>query len=251
MFTRKPLTLPPQLQWQYQDEPALAEWSLKARPYNTDIANGIFIFFLLIQIPCLAWLLPSMTSGLAYQLLIGGFLYIVVMSGGFSMTHQTTKFAYRLTASGLEFCEWKAFPEWLPTLLKWLAVITGVVMLMLVMVHPAALIGAIAGPGLIGLMYLRMGTSSQFREMHETYRHKVQPWSDFTKVTAFRRRSIIGLDFTYFNPQADEGKGRMIKRERLLYCRKSHYNELIKIIRAQLPDSTPYEEAYIQIYAGA
>ena len=41
----------------------------------------------------------------------------------------------------------------------------------------------------------------------------------------------------------------MIKRERLLYCRKSHYNELIKIIRAQLPDSTPYEEAYIQIYA--
>ena len=165
------------------------------------------------------------------------------------MTHQTTKFAYRLTASGLEFCEWKAFPEWLPTLLKWLAVITGVVMLMLVMVHPAALIGAIAGPGLIGLMYLRMGTSSQFREMHETYRHKVQPWSDFTKVTAFRRRSIIGLDFTYFNPQADEGKGRMIKRERLLYCRKSHYNELIKIIRAQLPDSTPYEEAYIQIYA--
>lgn len=37
MFTPKPLTLPPQLDWQYKDEPALAEWSLKARAYNTDI----------------------------------------------------------------------------------------------------------------------------------------------------------------------------------------------------------------------
>ena len=249
MFTRKPLTLPPQLQWQYQDEPALAEWSLKARPYNTDIANGIFAFFLLGQLPLLVWFLSTQGGSLKEQVLAGVFLYVFTMSGVVSMTHQKTKFAYRLTASGLEFCEWKAFPEWLPTLLKWLAVITGVVMLMLVMVHPAALIGAIAGPGLIGLMYLRMGTSSQFRKMHEQFHQGFHPWNDFTKMIAFRRRSIIGLDFTYFNPQADEGKGRMIDTDRLIYCRKSRYNELIRIIRARLPDSTPYEEAYIQIYA--
>ena len=249
MFKYKPLTLPPQLQWQYQHEPALAEWSLKARPYNTDIANGLCIAVFLIALPLAVWLGFDSAETLFWQLFLTLFGVLLFGSMIFSMTHQKTKFAYRLTASGLEFCEWKAFPEWLPTLLKWLAVITGVVMLMLVMVHPVALIGAIAGPGLIGLMYLRMGTSSQFREMHETYRHKVQPWSDFTKVTAFRRRTIIGLDFTYFNPQADEGKGRVIKRERLLYCRKAHYNELINLIRAQLPENTPYEEAYIQIYA--
>ena len=249
MFTRKPLTLPPQLQWQYQDEPALAEWSLKARPYNTDIANGIFLIFLVICAVVSVWTGMDTAKSLGYQLLWGGGMFVILMSMVVSMTHQKTKFAYRLTASGLEFCEWKAFPEWLPTLLKWLAVITGVVMLMLVMVHPAALIGAIAGPGLIGLMYLRMGTSSQFRKMHEQFHQGFHPWNDFTKMIAFRRRSIIGLDFTYFNPQADEGKGRMIDTDRLIYCRKSHYNELIKTIRAQLPDSTPYEEAYIQIYA--
>ncbi|CEA05680.1 hypothetical protein BN1049_02208 [Pseudomonas saudimassiliensis] len=249
MFSRKSLTLPPQLDWQHKDEPALAEWSLKARPYNTDIANGIAAFFLIVQIPCLYWLLPSMASDLGDQLLIGGLLYMVVMSGAFSMTHQTTKFAYRLTSSGLEFCEWKEFPEWLPRLLKWAGGITGVAMLMLATVHPAALIGAIAGPGLMGLMYLRMGTSSQFRRMHEQFHQGFHPWTDFTRMIVFRRRAIIGLDFTYFNPMSDEGKGRMIDTDRLLYCRKAQLDDLITIIREQLPESTPYEEAYIPIYA--
>ncbi|PAU85949.1 hypothetical protein CK507_17500 [Pseudomonas sp. WN033] len=248
MFPAKPLALPPQLDWRYKDEPALAEWSLKARPYNTDIANGIFVFFLVVQIPCLFWLLPSMASSLKDQLLIGGFLYMVVMSGAFSMTHQKTKFAYRLTASGLEFCEWKEFPEWLPRLLKWAAIITGVVMLMLAMVHPAALIGAIAGPGLMGLMYLRMGTSSQFRELHESYHHIVQRWDEFNKVTVFRRRSIIGLGFTYYNPQS-EFEDKMVRSTRKIYCRKADLDNLITIIREQLPESTPYTEAYIPIYA--
>ena len=251
MFTRKPLILPPQLQWQYQDEPALAEWSLKARPYNTDIANGLCVAVFMIALPLAIWLGFDSAETLFWQLFLTLFGVLLFGSMILSMTHQKTKFAYRLTASGLEFCEWKAFPEWLPTLLKWLAVITGVVMLMLVMVHPAALIGAIAGPGLIGLMYLRMGTSSQFRKMHESYHHIVHSWDEFKKVTVFRRRSIIGLDFEWYNPEGGDGKGRMIPWEEIIYCRKSHYNELIKIIRSQLPDSTPYEEAYIQIYAGA
>ena len=245
MFKYKSLTLPPQLQWQYQHEPALAEWSLKARPYNTDIANGLFIIFVTISAAAAYW----HSTLKSFHFIVDIVFFCVLTSVALSMTHQKTKFAYRLTASGLEFCEWKTFPEWLPTLLKWLAVITGVVMLMLVMVHPAALIGAIAGPGLIGLMYLRMGTSSQFRKMHEQFHQGFHPWNDFTKMIAFRRRSIIGLDFTYFNPQADEGKGRMIDTDRLIYCRKAHYNELINLIRAQLPENTPYEEAYIQIYA--
>ena len=249
MFTRKPLPLPPRLEWHYQSEPTLAEWSVKARAYNTDIANGLCAVFFLVATPTAVWLGFDTAQTLFWQLFLTLFGVLLFGSMILSMTHQTTNFAYRLTVSGLEFCEWKEFPQWLPRMLKWAAIITGVVMLMLVMVHPAALIGAIVGPGLIGLMYLRMGTSSQFREMHETYRHKVQPWNDFTKMIVFRRRSIIGLDFTYFNPAADEGKGRMIDTDRLLYCRKADLNDLIRIIRSQLPESTPYTEAYIPIYA--
>lgn len=245
MFSRKPLTLPPQLDWRYKDEPALAEWSLKARAYNTDIANGLLVIFTLISLAGTYW---HRTLG-DHHILIDVLLFCVVMSGALSMTHQTTKFAYRLTASGLEFCEWKEFPEWLPRLLKWAAGITCVFMLMLATVHPAALIGAIAGPGMMGLMYLKMGTSSQFRRMHERFHQGFHPWTDFTKMTVFRRRAIVGLDFTYFNPMADEGKGRMIDTDRLLYCRRAQLDDLIAIIREHLPESTPYEEAYIPIYA--
>ncbi len=245
MFSRKPLTLPPQLDWRYKDEPALAEWSLKARAYNTDIANGLLVIFTLISLAGTYW---HRTLG-DHHILIDVLLFCVVMSGALSMTHQTTKFAYRLTASGLEFCEWKEFPEWLPRLLKWAAGITCVFMLMLATVHPAALIGAIAGPGMMGLMYLKMGTSSQFRRMHERFHQGFHPWTDFTKMIVFRRRAIIGLDFTYFNPMADEGKGRMIDTDRLLYCRRAQLDDLIAIIREHLPESTPYEEAYIPIYA--
>ena len=249
MFSRKPLTLPPQLAWRYKDEPALAEWSLRARAYNTDVANGLCVGVSLIAIPMAIWLGFDIERPLFWQLSLTIFGLLLFGSMIFSITHQTTKFAYRMTASGLEFCEWKEFPEWLPRLLKWAAGITCVFMLMLATVHPAALIGAIAGPGMMGLMYLKMGTSSQFREMHERYRHKVKPWSDFTKMTVFRRRSIIGLHFEWYNPNADDGKGRMIPWETLLYCRKSQLDELIALIREHLPESTAYEEAYIPIYA--
>ena len=248
MFQRKPLTLPERLTWQYQAEPALAEWSLKARPYNTDIANGIFLFFLIGQIPLLIWFLPMQGDSLQSQIVSGIVLYLFTMSGAFSMTHQKTKFAYRLTASGLEYCEWKEFPEWLPKLLLWVGGIAGVFMLMLATVHPVAVIGAIVGPGLMGVMYLQMATSSQFRKMHETYHHIVQPWNAFTEVTVFRRRAIIGLHFEWYNPESDGG-GRMIPWEELLYCPKAQLDELIELIREQLPESTPYKEAYIPIYA--
>lgn len=245
MFSRKPLTLPPQLDWQYKDEPALAEWSLRARAYNTDIANGLFVVLILIFAGFMYWT----TRGTGFDPVLDGFTYILSVSLALSMTHQTTKFAYRLTASGLEFCEWKEFPEWLPRLLKWAAGITCVFMLMLATVHPAALIGAIAGPGMMGLMYLKMGTSSQFRRMHERFHQGFHPWTDFTKMTVFRRRSIIGLHFEWYNPDGDGGKGRMIPWEELLYCRRAQLDDLIAIIREHLPESTPYEEAYIPIYA--
>ena len=40
----KTLELPPQLQWQYADEPELLGWTIRARNYNTFVANGMFAF---------------------------------------------------------------------------------------------------------------------------------------------------------------------------------------------------------------
>src|SRR5690606_31652338 len=189
MFLRKPLTLPPQLDWQYKDEPALAEWSLRARAYNTDIANGLFVVLILIFAGFMYWT----TRGTGFDPVLDGFTYILSVSLALSMTQQTTKFAYRLTASGLEFCEWKEVTMWLHQLLKWAAGITCVFMLMLATVHPAALIGAIAGPGMMGLMYLKMGTSSQFRRMHERFHQGFHPWTDQDDGVSAARDHRFGL----------------------------------------------------------
>src|SRR5690606_16701638 len=127
MFSCKPLALPPQLDWQYQDEPALAEWSLKARAYNTDIANGLFVIFALISLAAAYW--HSTLGG--YHVVVDISLFGVLTGVALSMTHQKTKFAYRLTASGLEVCQWKEFPECLPLLMMWTAGITSVGMMKL------------------------------------------------------------------------------------------------------------------------
>ncbi|MDD1979858.1 hypothetical protein NPS20_26210, partial [Pseudomonas putida] len=72
------LELPPQLKWKFSHEPELLGWTIRARNYNTFVANCMFAFMSLVIL---------------------------------SMTHQRMKFAYRFTSSGVECCEWKDFPE--------------------------------------------------------------------------------------------------------------------------------------------
>ncbi len=40
----KPLQLPPQLQWKFAHEPELLGWTIRARNYNTFVANCMFAF---------------------------------------------------------------------------------------------------------------------------------------------------------------------------------------------------------------
>ncbi|SQC51743.1 Uncharacterised protein [Pseudomonas aeruginosa] len=41
----RPLALPPQLEWKYANEPELMRWTIKARNYNTTIANMVSVLF--------------------------------------------------------------------------------------------------------------------------------------------------------------------------------------------------------------
>ncbi len=44
----KPIELPEHHQWKHANLPVLLEWRVSARPYNTTVANGMFLilFFL-------------------------------------------------------------------------------------------------------------------------------------------------------------------------------------------------------------
>ncbi|NES12099.1 hypothetical protein G3O07_24070, partial [Pseudomonas laurentiana] len=108
-----PRVLPPQLTWKYAREPELLGWRIKARNYNTVIANGLFVFWLAVAV----WFGFSVHSNFERydeptRSLCALLFFSVLMVAVLSMTHQRMNFAYRFTASGAEFCEWKNFPEW-------------------------------------------------------------------------------------------------------------------------------------------
>ncbi|HBO3047170.1 TPA: hypothetical protein L4Q92_006058 [Pseudomonas aeruginosa] len=46
----RPLALPPQLEWKYANEPELMSWTVKARNYNTFVANIMFLICLAMVI---------------------------------------------------------------------------------------------------------------------------------------------------------------------------------------------------------
>ncbi|WP_371919545.1 hypothetical protein [Pseudomonas sp. BBP2017] len=123
----KSLDLPSQLQWKFSHEPELMAWVIRARNYNTFVANGMF-FFMAILILVRAFIMYSVYEGMGQSWRISScvFFYILMLSVVSSMTHQRMNFAYRFTKSGVECCEWKDFPKWALTFLKWLAGITAI-----------------------------------------------------------------------------------------------------------------------------
>ncbi|NES12097.1 hypothetical protein G3O07_24060 [Pseudomonas laurentiana] len=124
----RPRELPPQLTWKYAHESELLGWRIKARNYNTVIANGLFVFWLVVAV----WFGFSVYSNFErydepMRSLCALLFFSVLMVAVLSMTHQRMNFAYRFTASGAEFCEWKNFPEWALRFLTCLAIISAII----------------------------------------------------------------------------------------------------------------------------
>ncbi|MFS2196856.1 hypothetical protein ACCD02_32590, partial [Pseudomonas sp. Pseusp88] len=144
----KPPALPPQLQWTYAHEPELLGWTIRARNYNTFIANCMFAFMNALIIGG-SFIMYSVYEGMSqpWRTMSCVFFYAVISFTISCMTHQRVNFAYRFTKSGVEECEWKDFPKWILPFLKWFTGITAVIFISLAAVDPSFLIGALVGPG--------------------------------------------------------------------------------------------------------
>ncbi|MFS2157501.1 hypothetical protein ACCD10_09125, partial [Pseudomonas sp. Pseusp122] len=144
----KPPELPPQLQWTYAHEQELLGWTIRARNYNTFVANCMFAFMSILIFGC-SMFLYSVYEGVSQPLRTMSCVsfYAFISFTVSCMTHQRVNFAYRFTKSGVEECEWKDFPKWLLPFLKWFTGITAVIFISLAAVDPSFLIGALVGPG--------------------------------------------------------------------------------------------------------
>lgn len=242
---KKTLELPPQLQWKRIDEPELMSWTIRARNYNTTIANCIF-GFMTILIFTLAYMgHPSAKSDASsfLEILFSIVFFTALLFTISTMTHQKMNFAYRFTHSGLECCEWKDFPKWALPTLRWIAGITAIIFLFMATIDPSFLIGALVGPGGIGLMYLQMAHSKNFRAMHTQYHHLVFTWNEFTQIAIATNRELVDLKYKMIL----DGDQFETEWNINIYCKRNQKGFVATVITPYLLPNVPSIRAKVNV----
>ena len=233
----KALDLPPQLQWKYANEPELMTWSIRARNYNTFVANLMFSF-MATAILGATLIMYSVYEGMSQSWRISSciFFFSLMLLVLLSVTHQRMNFAYRFTQSGVEYCEWKDFPKWALTFLKWFTGMMAIIFIYLTTIDPTFLIGALIGPGAMGLMYLSMANSKTYQRMQTEYHHHFLHWKELTKSTVATNRVMMELEYSV--PQ--EGSIYMTIGRQYIFFTPKDKERVTQLIKNNLLPGTPY-----------
>ena len=232
----KSLDLPPQLQWKHANEPELMTWSIRARNYNTFIANTMFGFCFVAITAGSIFLYRSTKEYLVFNAISTLLFFIIINTALISMTHQRMNFAYRITQSGVEYCEWKDFPKWALTFLKWFTGMMAIIFIYLTTIDPTFLIGALIGPGAMGLMYLSMANSKTYQRMQTEYHHHFLHWKELTKSTVATNRVMMELEYSV--PQ--EGSIYMTIGRQYIFFKPKDKERVTQLIKNNLLPGTPY-----------
>ncbi|MDY7064326.1 hypothetical protein PsexTeo8_07370 [Pseudomonas extremaustralis] len=240
----KALDLPPQLQWKYANEPELMTWSIRARNYNTFVANLMFSF-MATAILGATLIMYSVYEGMSQSWRISSciFFFSLMLLVLLSVTHQRMNFAYRFTRSGIECCEWKDFPKWALTFLKWFSGGAVIIFIYLATIDPTFLIGALIGPGSMGLMYLSMAHSKTYQQMQTQYHHLMYEWKDFTQLAIATNREVVDLKFCHFDPRL----GRIVKWNLNIFCKRKQKEAVANFIKPYLSPGVPFIKAKVNV----
>ena len=159
------------------------------------------------------------------------------------MTHQRMNFAYRITQSGIEYCEWKDFPKWALTFLKWFSGITAIIFIYLATIDPTFLIGALIGPGGVGLMYLSMARSKSYQEMHTQYHHYAFKWEELTQLAIATNREVVDLKYSV----TQEGNDFKTNWSLNVFCKRKQKENIANFIKPYLSPDVPFIKAKVNV----
>ena len=229
-----PRELPSQLTWKYAHEPELLGWRIKARNYNTTIANGLLVVMLSIVFGlALYQYFTSVFEPGFSKILIYVLFFFFISTPAVCMTHQRMNFAYRFTASGAEFCKWKVFPEWTLTFLKGLAAFTAIAFMCMASAYndPALLIGAIGGSGSVMLTHASMN-SARYRDLQTDFHHHTYEWSRFTEVAIDRKQKLVGLEFAWYNDYLNKHSRSTFP----LFAKRKAFESILGLVEQHLPN---------------
>ncbi|MDF3135380.1 hypothetical protein [Pseudomonas extremaustralis] len=240
----KALDLPPQLQWKYANEPELMTWSIRARNYNTFVANLMFSFMTTVILGA-TLIMYSVYEGMSQSWRISSciFFFSLMLLVLLSVTHQRMNFAYRFTQSGVEYCKWKDFPKWALTFLKWFTGITAVIFIFLATLDSTFLIGALIGPGGMGLMYLSMANSKSFQEMHTEYHHHTFKWEELTQLAIATNREVVDLKYSITLKGNDYKTNWSLN----VFCERKQKEAVANVIRPYLSPGVPFIKAKVNV----
>ena len=228
-----PRELPPQLTWKYAHESELLSWRIKARNYNTTVANLALLVMLMIAL-AIALILYFSSEFIEepWRALSHVFVFALISIPAVCMTHQRMNFAYRFTASGAEFCEWKNFPEWTLRFLTCLAIVTAILFACMASLDRDAsyLIYAVIGPANVMLLRASMN-SKAYRDLQTEFHHRTYEWSRFTLVVIDKKQSLVGLEFGWY----DDYMNKDSLGTAPLFAKRREFDHLLAFFEERLP----------------
>ncbi|QNI02740.1 hypothetical protein HXW73_07205 [Halomonas sp. SH5A2] len=231
-----------EMPWKHADEPAVMTWQIRARDYNTFIANVLFCINFIISF-AVGFAVFSFNEPSMFSFILGagggGFVLLISMS----MTHQTTIIVYRLTNKHIEVFSWKPQIDSVKPVMKWTAIISGVGVLCLVLVNPDFIIAAI-GPVGIGVMAALMGNSKGYQSMARNQMEDDVTWRDAQNIYAYSKRSIIGLNLYWQHPETGKEMKNFVKA---IFIPKEKYDEVLSYLQKEIPD-VPVIEGKFDVY---
>jgi len=237
------IELPDHHNWKCANQNALLEWEIKARPYNTKVANGMFWFMMSIALgACYLMFFKNDNSPLIEKLSWSAIFLSVFFLALYGTTHQKTKFAYRLTEAGIEVCEWKAPSKGWVIALKWLTVIAAIAVIFVVALDPSTFWVALVGPGGMGLLYLGIANSKHFQEMHTLYRHNVFTWVEIKHIYIDKSRHLISLEYEWLN----ENINKKLPWWTYVFCHEKNFDPIAEIIFSK-NTGTPHTREKIEV----
>ena len=237
-----PRELPPQLTWKYGHESELLSWRIKARNYNTTVANlALLVMLMIASAIALVLYFSSEFIEEPWRALSHVFVFALISIPAVCMTHQRMNFAYRFTKSGAEFCKWKVFPEWTLTFLKGLAAFTAIAFMCMASAYndPALLIGAIGGSGSVMLTHASMN-SARYRDLQTDFHHHTYEWSRFTEVAIDRKQKLVGLEFAWYNDYLNKHSRSTFP----LFAKRKAFESILGLVEQHLPN-VPRADRYV------
>ncbi|WP_409281528.1 hypothetical protein [Pseudomonas defluvii] len=229
-----PRELPSQLTWKYGHESELLSWRIKARNYNTMVANlALLVMLMIASAIALVLYFSSEFIEEPWRALSHVFVFALISIPAVCMTHQRMNFAYRFTASGAEFCEWKNFPEWALRFLTCLAIVTAILFACMASLDRDAsyLIYAVIGPAKVMLLRASMN-SKVYRGVHTIFHLRTFEWSEFTEVEVDRKQKLVGLKFAWYDNYLNISKISTAP----LYARRREFDTILAFLEKQVPE---------------